>query len=66
MGVIRKWRHLRKGVIIGEKVTDVGDFVDIRLVKDCELTQIAGIGRGKDITPKGETIRVRKSLLTEL
>lgn len=66
MSTVKTWRHVRKGLLTGVVVKDLGDhYMDIRLVGDHEFEGIAQQfdgGHHRD----GEVIRVRKSLCVEV
>jgi hypothetical protein len=60
------WNHSRKGPITGTIVhtTADGEWVDIELATDHELRYGSASNRGR-VDEQGDTLRVRKSLLTE-
>lgn len=61
-----KWNHARKGIIEGEIVAVVGDYVDIKLVNTVRVgfaDPMKGDGFRSVHAAPGRIIRVRKSLL---
>lgn len=64
-----KWQHARKGIIEGEIVRDLGDFVDIELSVQVRLgfaDPMRGEGFRSVHAGPGQIIRVRQSLIEEL
>jgi hypothetical protein len=61
---VTAWRHSRKGLITGEVVTELGDFVDIRITNEVNMSPLSR--EDDDWAQPGDIIRVRRLLITEL
>ena len=63
-----KWEHARKGIVEGEIVKDLGDFVWIKIKNKVRMGHgdIFRHGFREVYAGKGTTIEVRKSFLTEI
>lgn len=64
-----RWIHSRKGIIEGEIIRDLGEFVDIELTSKARLghgSPMAGTGFRVVSAGPGQVIRVRKLLLNPM
>ena len=64
-----RWNHARKGIIEGEIVRDLGEFVDIELMNKVRIghgSPMMGTGFRSVYAGPGQIIKVRKSFLQPL
>lgn len=62
---IRRFRHSRKGFIVGRVVHEDDTWMHINLARDHMLTYGSECNKGR-VDEEGDTITVRKSFLREL
>lgn len=64
-GQVRKFRHIRKGLVEGRIVREDETWAQIELARDHRLAYGSECNRGR-IDEAGEILTVRRSFLTEI